>query len=364
MTMELEDRLWLELEAAAEREDRRGRAGWGVAVTRGALPRPRLLRAGGALAVLAAAIAMLVTVSRPAPQPRWQLGHVTISGTEMSSGATGFGSVWTYDLASGRVLRVDPRAHRVVATIPVRSGSPDTALAVGDGAVWTVPAQQIVHSSPVPPATTPVTLSRIDPRTNRVVARVTLRGLRPIDLAAAGGAVWVWGEAGAQRIDPAHGRATVSIRVPGQRIKGLVATDRRVSVVTDFGRLVTFDAHTGARLAAFPVGAPLFHEELVAIGDAVVVDGQRHGTIESIDTTTGRPRWIARLGSSPLDITLTGGRLWLLMSHELLALDPGNGHIVARVPLTGRDAHGPVPGAAMPLITTVSGDLIVVKPRG
>jgi hypothetical protein len=306
---------------------------------------------------------VLVTVSRPAPQPRWQIGHVTISGTEMSSGATGFGSLWTYDLNSGQVLRADQRAHRVLAKIRVRAELPFTALAIGDGAVWTVPVQQITHAS-VPRRPVPVTLSRIDPRTNRVVARVTLHGLRPVDLAAAGGAVWVWGEAGAQRIDPARGRATASISVPGQRIKGLVATDTRVSVVTDFGRLVTFDARTGARLTAFTVGAPLFHEQLVAIGDAVVVDGQQNDTIESIDTTTGRTHWIARLGSSPLDLTSTGGRLWLLMPHELLALDPGDGHIVARVPLPGRDARGLVPGAATPLITTHSGDLIVAEPRG
>jgi outer membrane protein assembly factor BamB len=372
MNMELEDRLWVQLEAAADREALRGHAGRGAATARAALPTRRLIPAAATLVAIVAAVATMVTLGPQTSRPQWTAEPLGLPGSDLTAGATGFGSLWTYDLRAGQVLRVDPRTHHVTARLPLPTLLPNTALAIGDDAVWAVPIAPITHAAPSPNPSA-VSAVQIDPRTARVMARVSLRApdgstIRPVDVVAVPGAVWAWGETGALRIDPATDRVTAAIKVPGEAIKGFAATDTRMSVVTDMGRLVSFDARTGARLASFPVSAPTFGDKLVAIGDAVVV-GAEHGSIASIDAGSGRTRWTAHLGSQPRDLTLTGGRLWILMSNpaahrdEVLALDPGTGHVVVRVALPGTDARSLAPNGTAPLITTDSGDIVVLSRR-
>src|SRR5262249_9080806 len=73
------------------------------------------------------------------------------------------------------VSRIDPRTNRVSATIPVGRGA--YAIAAGDGAVWVTSAIDDA-------------LWRIDPATNRVVARVPLSGAPRAGAIGAGG-IWV-----------------------------------------------------------------------------------------------------------------------------------------------------------------------------
>ena len=370
MKLALEDRLWEQLESAADRDAARGRGARAAATVRGALPAagPRL----AVVAVVAAAIAVALVVGRPPDRsgPHWRVERVGVSGVHLGAGVAGLGGLWSYDASSQRVLRLDPRSHRVVARVPVPAGTSSVALALSADAVWAVPSAPIRHSSPAPADLAPSTLLRIDPRTNRVAGRVVLRAaggatLRPVDLVARQGAIWVWGEGGALRVDPARGRVTSVIVLPDERIMGFAATDTRVSVLTDLGQLVTLDARTGRRLAAVPLVAPVNGEELVAIGDDVVVYRQG-GTLASTDPLTGRDRWAVHVGSQPRDLTLTGGRLWLLLAgarnSELRALDTGSGRTVARVALPSDDARAVAPAGAAPVVTTQGGELLAVRP--
>jgi hypothetical protein len=70
----------------------------------------------------------------------------------------GFGSVWL--VGGNRVLRVDRRSLRVLASIPARG----TTAAAGAGAVWVLSMGNGIRGS----------VTRIEPRTNRVVGRPIL----------------------------------------------------------------------------------------------------------------------------------------------------------------------------------------------
>jgi YVTN family beta-propeller protein len=48
--------------------------------------------------------------------------------------AYGAGAVWVANAADGSVSRIDPRANRVVQTIAI--GGPPVALVAGAGAIW------------------------------------------------------------------------------------------------------------------------------------------------------------------------------------------------------------------------------------
>jgi len=368
VTLDLEDRLWEQLEAAADREAARGYMARVAAATSGLLPAWKL-RAAMMTVAAAATIALVVALTPDRAAPQWSVERVEVGGTRLSSGVVGHGALWSYDERSGQVLRLDPQTHRVIARVPIPSSSSGVTLASGANAVWAVPSSPVTHSSALRSDPAAVELTRIDPRTNRVVLELSLpAALRPVDMVLLPGAVWVWGQGGAVRIDPARMRTTTPLIWPrGERAMGFAATDERVTFFTDFGQLVTFDARTGERLATVPLDGAETGEDLVAVGGEVVAYRQG-GELASVNPITGRDRWTIRLDGRPRDVTMTGGRLWLLLAAagaragELRALDPGDGHVVARVALPTDDSRSISPAGKTPLITTQGGELIAVQP--
>ena len=102
--------------------------------------------------------------------------------------------MWTLNRGDGgdngaaTVSRVDPKTNTVVATIPVGVLGAPAEIAAGEGSVW-------ISAPGVP-------ITRIDPRTNRAAQRFTGEGGGA--LLVAHGSLWV--AAGAQktwRLDPA-----------------------------------------------------------------------------------------------------------------------------------------------------------------
>jgi hypothetical protein len=291
-------------------------------------------------------------------------------GSDLSGGLTGFGSLWTYDIDSGRVLRVDPATHRVLARVPVRAAWSDVGLAIGAGAVWAVSTHNTGHTASElnPP---PVALVRIDPQGNRIMASLTLRApdhstLVPLGVITSPGAIWVWGAAGAQKIDPRFNRVTDAVTVRGDSVRGFAATGTTAWAVTETGRLVRFDARTGARLSTTSTTAFDRPKKLVLLPQALVVD-REDGSIAKLDATTGRTRWTAHPGSALRDATMADGRLWILTADptqphdELQALDPNTGRTTARIALPTADSQAIASAGSKLLITTQSGKVLVLR---
>jgi streptogramin lyase len=112
--------------------------------------------------------------------------------------ALGEGSVWVAELYRGAVVRIDPEAGRIVATIPI-DGGPD-GITVASGSVWT--ANRFA-----------TTVSRIDTATLQVTRIST--GHRVSGVIATGEAsVWAGNQDGVlSRIDPRSGELLASIEV-------------------------------------------------------------------------------------------------------------------------------------------------------
>jgi sugar lactone lactonase YvrE len=263
------------------------------------------------------------------------------------------------------VLRVNSAGKHVLARVPFRAPWPNVTLGTSDDAVWAVSTHDVGRDAATAhPA--PTTLLRIDPETNRIAARITLRApngstLIPLGLTVTSSAVWVWGEGGAQRIDPDTNRITTAIRVPGGRIKGFAAGETEAWAATDIGDLVRFDADTGKRLSTAPFVALDRPQQPVVLPDALLLDRQ-DGTIAAIDGTTGATRWTARPGTALRGATFADARLWLLDTEALLAIDHGNGRIIARIPLPATDPLGVAAINSALLVTTSDGHVIVVRP--
>jgi YVTN family beta-propeller protein len=98
--------------------------------------------------------------------------------------AYGGGAVWVGNWHDNSVSRIDPATNRVVGS-PIPIGSHHAGnLAVGAGSVW------VTSDYRTDAAAEDVVVVRIDPQRNRAVETIAVGG-HPIDVAAAGGAVWV-----------------------------------------------------------------------------------------------------------------------------------------------------------------------------
>jgi YVTN family beta-propeller protein len=176
--------------------------------------------------------------------------------------AIGYGSIW---VASGErtVTRVDQETGQVRARIrDVETGESNGGIAVGEGSVWVAGPLQ---GSP---------LTRIDPRTNRVLARVTLPKFRSNGIAVGGGDVWV-SDAGSDqvwRVDPL----------------------RNVAIGT---------AHVGAA----PVGVLSAH-------GSIWVANAGDGTLTRIDPITGRVVATIEMGGSPNGLAATDDAVWVTVA--------------------------------------------------
>lgn len=119
--------------------------------------------------------------------------------------ASGAGSIWVLSDARGVLSRIDPYTNTVAARIPVAAGSYAAAFAFG--AVW------ITNTTPGNGG-----VQRIDPVSERVTATVAV-GPTPRFLAAGEEGVWTLnqGDGTVTRIDPGSNRvvATIDVHMPG-----------------------------------------------------------------------------------------------------------------------------------------------------
>jgi len=168
-------------------------------------------------------------------------------GAEPCDGlATGFGSVWAVD-CTGKLLRIDPRAGRVIKRISVTAESDEGLIAAGEGGVWILSSLNTDHD----------VLIRIDPATNKAGARV----LVPVGSTAAAvgfGSVWVTtaGGSSVERVDPSTGKVAATIRVHAAP-RFLATGEGAVWVLNQSdGSVSRIDPHTSQVTATIPVNVP------------------------------------------------------------------------------------------------------------
>jgi virginiamycin B lyase len=166
--------------------------------------------------------------------------------------AIDFGALWVVNCRAKTLVRAALSTARVVAEIPTGVADPtgELSVATGAGSVWL-----LTDSSGV--------LSRIDPATNRISARISVQ---PHSYAAVFGYGSVWssttGRSGAddegwvQRIDPTTNRVTATIRV-GPTPRFLAAGEGGVWTLNQGdGTVSRIDPATNTLVATIPTAVP------------------------------------------------------------------------------------------------------------
>jgi sugar lactone lactonase YvrE len=238
------------------------------------------------------------------------------------------GSLWVGAWRDGQVVRVDPRANRVVARFPAGGRNP-AGLAVGAGTIW------VVH-----PDTDEVV--RLDPRTGQVVARIRLgplpfqfapgdRRFLPSLVAVGAGAGWVASGRGAvARIDAASNRVVAVIKLLPQLPAGIAVAGGSVWVAAGGDGVARIEAATNQLLGA--IRLDLYAERVAVGGRAIWVGGpttdpivEVAGAVARIDAATGRVREIVPTGL-PIGLAAAGGAVLITepdtVGGRLECIDP------------------------------------------
>jgi DNA-binding SARP family transcriptional activator/ABC-type branched-subunit amino acid transport system substrate-binding protein/DNA-binding beta-propeller fold protein YncE len=323
------------------------------------------LAAAGALAV-SVAVVLLLTGGQQTPEPARAGGLAGVYdssgrlldrvalGTAPSTVAVGERGVWVLDAEDKTVSRIDPAGHDVTRTFG--TASTPTDLAVGGGAVWVgngfreeglqgafLPesisridpdTQDVVatialnrkragpslqgdaivqqHIAVIEDAVWAInpdqTVSRIDPRVNRVVARVT--GLQARTIASGGGRVWaVDGPDSVVEIDPDTNRVGRRVEIPTESLTGIAVGAGAVWVANTLGGSVwRIDPGPELRLHEIPLALGVTG---IAFGDgAIWTTNEITGQVHRIDARTNRARGVSRL-PAPRDVAVAPGGVWV-----------------------------------------------------
>jgi YVTN family beta-propeller protein len=218
----------------------------------------------------------------------------------------GFGSVWaaTTSAFSAQIIRVDPRTNRVVARIPIfdQAGLPVRFLrmAVGENAVWVVGRPQASEGH---------LLLRIDPGRNIIT---DIRSVPASDDIAVGeGAVWILDsglEPHVLRVDAKTLRQVDQIPLPGADAIGVGLGSVFVSNTSE-DKVVQIDPLTNSAFATIGVGdGPL----RIAVGEgAVWVLNSIAGTISRIDPRLQRVTLTIEVRGA-VSLAAGEGALWVV----------------------------------------------------
>ncbi len=260
-------------------------------------------------------------------QPSAVVRKVRIGG--FAEGLTyGAGSLWM--AAGDRLLRLDAATVRVVASIPIASeDSGPAGVAFGAGAVWV-------------PVAVPGSVWRIDPASNKVVARiqlgVSLAGF--IGVAVSENMVWITsGEQDGRRggtlirIDPRRNRVTAKLPLPA--VPSDVAARRdSVWIATTSGQVLVVEPGRGRIVGAVETGGPLGFTQTIALGPgAVWLADPLAEVVLRVDPASLRV--VAHISTGPVTaLTVGDDAVWAVGPQGILRIDSSRNRVTALLPAT------------------------------
>jgi hypothetical protein len=239
--------------------------------------------------------------------------------------------VWVSEYGQPYVLKIDPRANKVVSRTKIGTGS--CGLGFGAGSMWiedtntsTVSRVSVAtgkrvaikvgltpydttfaYGSAWTTAYTQGDLERIDPARNRVVNRWKLPAATGV--VAAFGSVWATGSEGVIRVDPVSHKVLARIAVQGSA--GWTTASADGVWVTSPQGITRIDPRTNAVVATVPLpGAP-------GLGDPDVVDGLlwvpqvRRNSIAIVDPASNTVVRTIKAGTGPFVVTTIDGEAWV-----------------------------------------------------
>lgn len=262
--------------------------------------------------------------------------RATVGGTPAAV-ALGEGAVWVLDADERTVTRVDERTG---ASVSFATGATPTDVATGAGAVWVADGEPLGETQFGGAIATSV--ARVDPATRTVRARAQLprperavSGLRDATLAVEPDVVWALAPDGAlARIDPRTSRVVAVIR--GVQARAVAAGPEGVWLLGEDGTIARVDPERNAivqreRIPASAVGS-------LALGaGAAWVSAPGDGTLWRVDVGERLQLRTVDVGRGVTDVAFGAGRVWLVnpLQSTVTSVDPERNAMVDTLTVPG-----------------------------
>ena len=289
----------------------------------------------------------------------WATEPSTCNDTGSASGSASASSSWGASFPSTMLMessaqamcfpsdkmllkRLDPQTGEEVAAIPLEGFFAEASgqVAVGAGSVWAVGASEDSHL-----------VLRVDSETNRVADKIPLDSA-PTSLAFGHGSVWVAssGRGTLSRIDPRTGEVTAKIEV-GRGAADVAADGGSGDVwVACYGgaepehnQLSRVDPEANRVVAQIPIVEPAQYggPQGVAMGEGAVWAQGARGGLFKVDPATNEVVAERDLGGYSSDLAVYGGSVWATaqvsdIGTRLYRIDSRTAQVVA-------SEHGPDP---------------------
>ena len=276
-------------------------------------------------------------------------------GTTPAAVAVGEGAVWTLDADAHTVSRVD-RDSSAVTTFA--TGATPTDIAAGAGGLWVLGGAALADSQSAGPVA--AALARVDPTTRTVRARIDLprsgtavSELTEDHVAVERDAVWaIASDYSVVRIDPRTNRIVATIR--GLQARA-VAAGGGVWVLGIDGRIARIDRRTNRIAVRGRIGASAV-ASLTVGGGAAWVSAPGDGTVWRVEPG---PRLVMRtidVGAGAGDLSFGAGSVWVAnpLRGTLARIDPTTNRVTRTLQLGG--VPRAVAAAADGVWVTVTGD--------
>ena len=207
-------------------------------------------------------------IARVDPRTNQIIERISLSGRYLiRDTAVGAGAVWVSTIGQPPTIhKIDPESNKVIAKIELpRVGSDGVRarVAAGDGAVWVVVTG---HDE----------IFRLDPQTSRVVGKVRIAGKFPYHsfggIAVGEGAVWIRHLNGVSRIDPRTNREVgmIPMQRPSTVGVNIAAGAGGVWTANNLGPIYRIDPRINQVVAEILV-EPLSPGAIMAVGENTVV---------------------------------------------------------------------------------------------
>jgi streptogramin lyase len=241
-----------------------------------------------------------------------------------------FGSVWVRSYL-GVLWRIDPSSDRVVARIDVGGTSAVFAMAAGEGSLWLLANNGAVL--------------RVSPSSHQVIAHIPVAPTADF-LVVGQGAVWVTGcgpgnalrQGALYRIDPSTNRVVAQTMIGG--CGSVTVGAGGVWVVNGRGEVLHIDPGSTRVIAAIRLGYPAL-AGVVADRQWVFVMARSgfqggSGGIVKINPRTNQVAARIPLPGALMGVTTGAGYVWV-NSGPLLVVQPFANRVVATVPVSPPD---------------------------
>jgi YVTN family beta-propeller protein len=247
-------------------------------------------------------------------------------GLRAEFAVAGAGSVWTTNSIERRLVRIDPATNRVSARIKLKGSFP-LGVTYGAGSVWVANRNS-------------GTVTRVNPRTNKAGRTIHVRS-SPYAVAAGAGSIWVSNETSGtvSRINPKRNRVVKTIRVGGGP-NGLVVAFGAVWVADyRLGHVVRIDLKTNKVTAKLS----LEHADWITpTADALWISSETNN-VYRLDPSSLQITATVPVGANPLASTVIGTELWVpnLDANTVSVVDLETASVTRTIPV------GPAPIAVV-----------------